>query len=197
MRRPAHATLATGLLLLAGCALPEGDTTSPEGAHYLVVHARAAGDVKALWELHHPDVRGAFERWHASESKAVQHVRVLYPKEGRDAALRAMGGGRRAELGSAEALFAATLGIEAPTELSGLVAIGARVKSVALEGEDATIRTWAGDEARFRKGPGEEGRWYAVLGRDDAARLEAAAAKAEANLRQVEENLALMRGEAK
>ncbi len=178
-----------------GCAVPEGDQTSPEGAHYRFLSARGGGDVGGLWELLHPDHRQAFERWHGAEKRAVQQVRVLYPPDARAAALAAMGGGRRADLEGPHTLFAETLDELAPGELSAMARAGARVKSVSVEAGVAVVRTWAGDEATYRQGPEPEETWYLGLDKDSAARLSEAAAAAEANLERVEANVAVIGGE--
>ncbi|MCC6625294.1 MAG: hypothetical protein IT385_28860 [Deltaproteobacteria bacterium] len=174
--------------LLAACALPEGDQSSPSGVHYKWIHARAAGGVDAMWELLDPGVKKELERWLIAERLAIDEIKTAYPKEDATAALAAMGGPERGEAGDPKALFQLIVR-PAPEAVGSLGAIAARVRSeeVAADGSRATIRTFGGDEVTMVKGDDE--RWYATLSPQDLERLRNARSLAEQNLARVRANL--------
>ncbi len=178
--------LAMGLASSA-CSLPEGDQSSPTQLHYRWVHVRSAGDVDAMWELLHPDVRGEFERWLTAERIVLHEIKAAYPKEDADKALAAIGGATRGELDSPRALFQSFLrpSPEAPGFL-GEVAAHVRSEELSEDGQVATIRTFGGDEVSFRK---SGDLWFATLASDEAVRLKNARVRAEQNLQRVKSNL--------
>lgn len=188
--------LALVALSQGACSLPLGDQSTPEAAHYAVLQARQAGDLDALWRLLDPAAKALFTRWVDAEKKAAEAVKLRYPSDKQAAALAALDGGRRGALPDGQALFRvfASGGVVEP--LSTMAQTGARVRSVlyADEGQQATIRTWAGDEVTLRRG--EDGQWYLALRSEEASRLEAAVRTAEANLKRVERNIDTFSGKA-
>lgn len=186
MRRPSIVIVFASLL--AACALPEGDQSSPSGVHYKWIQARAAGSVDGLWELLDPGVKKELERWLIDERLAIEEIKTAYPKEDANAALAAMGGAERGEAGDPKALFQLIVR-PAPEPVGSLGAIAARVRSeeVAGDGRSATIRTFGGDEVRFVKG--DDDRWYVTLPPQDQERLRNARSLAAQNLSRVRANL--------
>ena len=186
---PALLALALVPLLAGACALPPGDHTTPERAHYMMLSAREAGDLDAIWAALHPDIRDQFDRWVSAEKKAIRMLEISpYSDKDREAALAILGHGARAKAEDGRALFEAMMGPVEPVTLGLLTATGARVKGVTLVGDRATVRTWAGDEVIVRQSA--DGSWYATLPPEVAARVKAAADQAEANLQQIKDNVA-------
>jgi len=175
-------------LALGACSLPEGDQTSPTQVHYRWLGVRAAGDLDAMWDLLHPDVRADFEAWLTAEKLMVHEIRTAYPKEDAQKALDAIGGGARGDLDSPKALFK-TFVRPAPEGLGFLGEMAAHVRSedLAADGNSATVKTYGGDEVAFQKGA--DGQWYATLAADELVRLKNARARADQNLARVKANL--------
>lgn len=188
-------------MVVAACAPAPSEPDTPAGAHARLVHAHREGDVEAVWKLLHPDARALLHRWLEAEKEAVRLVETRYPEGAREGALEAFDGGRRADLEDPKALFARLVEGRLKVALSPLQRLGARVRSVERDpgGGGAVVRTWAGDELPYRRGPssdgsagegGErEGRWYASLRERTRRRLERLAERAEANLERVRTNL--------
>jgi hypothetical protein len=177
-----------------GCSLPEGDPTTPTGAHYRWLAAVASGDGEALWALLDPSIRDDYERWRVAERAAVARIRSDYPKAEVEPALAAFDGGWRGDLPEAQRLFEATRRAEGPPTLEGLSTLGARVRSESLseDGRTATLSTWGGDEVSAVKG--DDGRWHLRLSRLEVERLRTAREAAERNLARVMENLRQLAG---
>ncbi|MCB9728818.1 MAG: hypothetical protein H6746_10120 [Deltaproteobacteria bacterium] len=184
------------LALVASCSLPMGDQATPESAHYAILRARQAGDVDTLWMLLDPAAVDLFDRWVKAEKKSVEAIRLRYPTDKQAAALAALDGGRRGALDDGHALFDTLVAGTAPEPLSAMARVGARVRTVTMadEGRQATVRTWAGDEVLLRQGP--DGLWYLGLRPEEAARLEAAVRTAETNLKRIERNIDTFSGKA-
>lgn len=170
------------------CSVPEGDQTTPSGAHYLWLTSRSQGGAEALWALLDPAVKQEFERWLAAEKALVAEIKTRYPKEDAAAALKAIGGATRGEAADAQALFKMFVR-PAPEALGTMGAAAAHVRSedIAADGKTATVRTFGGDEVGFVLGA--DGKWYASLPADDLERLRNARAMAEQNLARVKSNL--------
>ncbi|PKN58007.1 MAG: hypothetical protein CVU56_08015 [Deltaproteobacteria bacterium HGW-Deltaproteobacteria-14] len=181
--------LALATLAFAACSLPDGDQSSAEQAYYRLLAVRSAGDVDGLWGLLDPAVRDDFERWYGAEQLAAYDVRTNYPEADKAAALEAIDGGRRADLPSAQALFAAVLKSTSADALGGLDAMSAHARSVAEDEATgrATVKTWGGDELTFVRGPDD--RWYWGLQDVERERLKGARQRAEENLARVRANL--------
>ena len=184
---PFLAALALSIVT-GGCSLPEGDQTSPTQVHYRWLAVRAAGDVDAMWELLHPDVRADFEAWLTAEKRMVNEIRTAYPKEDAQKALDAIGGGARGDLDNPKALFKTFVRpSHEPLGFLGEMAAHVRSEDLAADGNGATIKTYGGDEVSFQKGA--DGRWFATLARDELVRLKNARTRAEQNLARVKANL--------
>lgn len=191
-RRPRsarRAVLALATLAFAACSLPEGDQSSAEQAYYRLLAVRSAGDVDGLWQLLDPAVRDEFERWYGAEKLAAYDIRTNYPEADKDAALAAIDGGKRADLPSAQALFAAVLTSASADALGGLDAMGAHARSVDVDeaAGRATVKTWGGDDLTFVRG--DDGRWYWGLQEVERERLKGALQRAEENRDRVRTNL--------
>jgi hypothetical protein len=174
--------------LIGACAVPEGDQSSPSQVHYLWLKVRAANDVPRMWELLHPEHREEIKRWHSAEKDLLTTLQRDYPAEDATAAIAAIGGPKRGEAQSPEALFA-QLVKPPPAEPGGLGAAGARVRSENLseDGMSASLRTHGGDEIAVRKGP--EDKWFVTLQPDELVLLTNARERAEQNLARVRANL--------
>lgn len=175
------------------CALPAGDQSTPTQLHYKWIAVRQAGDIDTMWSLLDPSVKQELERWLTAEKLAVHDIRSAYPRQDADAALAAMGGGKRADLPDGKALF----GLVVRSNAEGLGTfqeLGARVRSedLAEDGRHATIRTFGGDEFQFVKG--DDGQWYATLQPEEHERLKNARKNAEQNLERVRANLKKLSG---
>ncbi|MGM0576590.1 MAG: hypothetical protein ACQEXJ_12745 [Myxococcota bacterium] len=189
---PRTCTVAALALLLLGCSLPEGDTSSAEGVYHAALQARLAGDTDALWDLLHPEVRDLLERWHTAERRTRREIQVGYPSGQQDEALAALGLTRLREAEDARALFAGLMGRIDPPSLSFLERLGARARSVTETNGVAQVRTWAGDEVPVKRG--EDGEWYAMPRPDELTRIRSAVRQAEANLDRVKRNVAIFSG---
>ncbi len=174
--------------LLGACAVPEGDQSSPAQVHYLWLKVRAANEMPRMWELLHPDHREEIKRWYVAEKDLLTTLRSDYPAEDATAAIAAIGGTKRGEAESPEALFAQLIK-PPPAEPGGLGAAGARVRSENLseDGMTASLRTHGGDEIVVRKGP--EDKWFITLQPDELLLLTNARERAEQNLARVRANL--------
>jgi len=181
--------LSLVMIGLAACAVPAGDQSAPEQAYYQLLNVRAAGDLAALWDLLHPDVRAEFQGWYNAEKLAAYDIRTAYPDADKPAALAALADGARADLPDAQALFAQVVTERAATALSGTAALSARVRSVAVDeaAGTATVKTWGGDDLLLLRGP--DGRWFWGLSAVERERLKAAHRQADANLKRVRANL--------
>ncbi|MFT7581936.1 MAG: hypothetical protein ACI9MR_003617 [Myxococcota bacterium] len=171
--------------LMVGCSLPVGDQSDPEQLHYKFISVRAAGDVDAMWTLLHPDVRAEFEQWWTAEKLAYGEIQTAYPKADVPAALKAIGGGKRAKLAGPKALFQMVY-IARASPLGGLQEMGAHVRSSDVDGDHAVVRSYAGDETSYRKSGAA---WFVDLPKAEFVRLVAARKKAQANRIQVQKNL--------
>ncbi len=171
------------------CGLPEGDQDTPSAAHYRLVEVRAAGDLDGTWELLDPGARAELERWLLAEKLTLNEINTAYPAQDKAAALKAIGGGERAELLDAKALFERVALSGAAAPLGSLQTLGARVSSeeIAGDGASAIVHTYGGDQVHYVKGDGD--RWYFRLPAAEMERLASARARAEANLAQVRANL--------
>lgn len=183
--------LVVPALLVAACSIPEGGQDSPTAAYYRLLQVRASGDNDKLWDLLDPEVRRSFRRWYLAEKIALNEIRTNYPEADKAAAIKALGGGHRADLDGEKALFFSLSRLAAPAELEPLQAFSARVRSEELAADEhhALVRTWGGDEVPFVKGAGEQAEWYATLPADELERLKNAVDRAEDNLRRVRANL--------
>ena len=183
------------LLVLFGavsCALPEGSSDSPEGAYYLWLQARQAGDIDACWNAMHPEIRGHLTRWNEVERETLFIVEKIYPKERRPAALEVLEEGGRARLPDAKALFAALLTREAGQALEGLQAYGAGVSSSeVIDEETVELTTRGGNRVTVRR---IDDTWSVSLSADKLSKLEKLVAKAEDNLKRVTANKRRLRG---
>ena len=174
---------------LGACSVPGGDQSGPEQAYYHLLNVRAAGDLGALWELLHPDVRAELEGWYNAEKLAAYDIRTAYPESDKAAALAALADGARADLPDAQALFAKVLTAPAADALSGTAALSARVRAVASDDAAgrASVTTWGGDDLTFLRGPDQ--RWYWGLTPVEHERLKVAHRQASDNLKRVRANL--------
>ena len=181
-------TILAVLACFGACSLPEGDQSSPTQLHYKWVQVRAAGDADQMWDLLHPAVRAEFQQWLTAEQLMVNEIKTAYPKEDATEALAAIGGPARGELKSPKDLFKKFVNPspEAPGTL-GEVAAHVRSEDLAEDGASATIRTFGGDEATFKKG--DDGLWYMTLASDEQVRLTTARKRSEQNLKIVKSNL--------
>mgnify|MGYP007063472386 CR=1 FL=1 len=173
------------------CALPGGDDQTPEGAYYLWVQARQAGDIDGCWRATHPEVQSLLGRWHQAESDTLFKVTTMYPEARRASALEVLEEGGRARLPDPKALFAHLLTRGSGEALAGLQLLGARTSSVTVSEDNATLLTLGGDTVTVRRF-GE--RWAVSLAEDERSALEALAAKAESNFRRAESNVKRLRG---
>jgi hypothetical protein len=196
MRRPLLLIGLAGALLASApaCGLPEGDPSTPAGAHYRWLAAAARGDGEELWELLDPAVRADYEKWLVSERLAIAEIRAAYPKDDVAPALAAFDGGRRGDLPDAQRLFEATRRPEGAPPLEGLATLGARVRSEepSADGRTVTLRTWGGDEVTVVAGEG--GQWHLTLPPAEVERLRSAREAAERNLARVRKNLKKLSG---
>lgn len=175
---------------LAACSIPEGDQSTPSGAHYLWLTQRAAGagSNDALWELLDPGVKGELQAWLDAEKATVTEIKAGYTKDEADKALAVIGGGSRADAKDARVLFDLIVR-PAPEGLGTLGAVAAHVRSedIASDGNSATLRTFGGDEVALVRG--EDGKWYVTLPPADLERLRNTRRTAEENLARVRANL--------
>ena len=179
-------------LFLGGCALPEGDDTSPEGAYYRWVQARQSGDIEGCWSTMHPEVRAHLTRWNDVERETLFIVETIYPKERRAAALEALEDGGRLRLPDAKALFAYLLMREPGQPLEGLQAIGARVASSERVADGSVvISTRGGDKVSVKR---VDERWGVSLSEEAMSSLAKSVEKAEANLKRAQANVKRLRG---
>jgi hypothetical protein len=188
--------LAVASVTFLACSLPTGDQSAPTQAHYKWIGVRQAGDVEGMWLLLDPAVKQELERWLTAEKVAIHDIRSAYPKQDADAAIAALGGGKRADISDAKGLFA--LIVRANAEgLGTMQELGARVRSenISEDGRRATIRTYGGDELQFVKG--DDGQWYATLQPDERQRLHNARLRAEQNLDRVRANLKKLSGKGR
>ena len=179
-------------LSASSCALPEGSSQSPEGAYYLWVQARQAGDIDGCWNAMHPEVRGYLTRWNEVERETLFIIETIYPKERRPAALEVLEEGGRARLPDGKALFAALLTRDAGQPLEGLHAFGAGVsESESIDDDTVALTTRGGDKVTVKRIDQE---WSVSLDAQALAELERLVAKAEANLARVSANKRRLRG---
>lgn len=184
------ATLLGCLVLCAGCNLPEGETSSPEGLFFKLLSTRQSGDWDGMWELLHPDARGRLDRWVEIERKAAALISAHYPEAGRQQRLALL---TVAKFKDGRELFRHLARSAKKGQQLGFGAkAGAHVRSVDVVGDQATIRTWAGDQLTAIRGA--DGRWYTDLDRDDDKRLDTLLQAAEQNLRQVERTVVRLQG---
>ena len=181
------------LLLVPGCALPEGGQDSASDAHYRLVGARAAGDRELQWELLHPDIRDLFTRWQVAEQAAVRAVRLSYPEAQKGQALEALVE-ERADLPDARSLYGTLVPSSASEPLGWMESLGARVVMDVSDAEGhAELMTLARQRFHYRQGA--DGRWFAWPTVAECTSLDAAVEIAEANLETVKRNLQVFRGE--
>ncbi len=188
--------VAVASLTFFACSLPAGDQSAPAQVHYRWIAVRQAGDVDGMWTLLDPAVKQELERWLTAEKVAIHDIRSAYPRQDADAALAALGGGKRADISDAKGLFA--LIVRANAEgLGTFQELGARVRSedLSADGRRAIIRTFGGDELQFVKG--DDGQWYATLQPEEHERLRSARMRAEQNLDRVRANLKKLSGKGR
>jgi hypothetical protein len=179
-------------LLFSGCALPEGDTSSPEKVHYRALHLREQGNWPELWKILHPEVRDRFEQWFQAERGAMQRIDLLYPENEQKRALEFLDGGVRGRLKSKVELFVSSVEANPPEPLTRMASWGARVRNVKVEGTQATLRTWADDELVMHQGDDLE--WYVFLLPEELQALDKAIVRARANRAIVDRNIDRLRG---
>jgi len=179
----------TPFLIIGGCGLPEGDQTTPAGAHYQWLAVRASGDTDAMWALLDPAARHEFDRWLLVEKLVLNEIKTAYPRDDVAAALKAIDGGTRGEMADGKALFASFLVETKPEAVGGLGALGARVSDEVVNSEalTATVKTYGGTDVQLVGDA--EGRWYVVLSEAQMGNLQSARRQAERNLARVRSNL--------
>lgn len=175
-------------LAVGACSIPEGDQTTPSGAHYLWLTQRASGAASndALWELLDPAVKAELERWLVAEKATLAEIKASYSPDDAAKALAVIGSDKRAEAKDARALFDLIVK-PAPEALGTLGAVAAHVRSEDVDGKHATLRTFGGDDVELVQA--EDGKWYVTLPRVDLERLINTRRTAEDNLSRVRANL--------
>lgn len=70
--------LVTLVVLMAGCELPEGDQTTPEGCYYQWLVAREAGDADQIWSQLCEHDQHALSEWFSAEQKTYRLIDQVY-----------------------------------------------------------------------------------------------------------------------
>jgi hypothetical protein len=179
-------------LTVAACSVPEGDTTSPEGAYYTWLQARQSGDIDGCWASTHPEVRGHLARWNEVERETVFIIETMYPQARRTAALEILEDGGRARLPDGKALFAHLMTRGPGQPLGDLQALGARISStVSLDEDTVTLTTLGGDTAVVKR---IDETWSLSLNEAQLNALSKLVQKAEANVIRARANVKRLRG---
>ncbi len=195
--RSVRAGRAIALMVLtavaaAGCELPtSGDAGTVEAAYYSWIEARRTHDTATLWESLEPTAQAEFTAWFQAEQKAQSTIKTQYPTVHMKAALESLKLGERAALKSAQQLFLHVVRSAPGEELGTMAKLGARVRGVEIEGENATVTTWGGDSWVFANA---DGTWKATLSAAEMERLRNARQRAEANLATAELNVERLSG---
>jgi hypothetical protein len=70
--------IASLVLLMAGCDLPEGDQTTPEGCYYQWLGAREEGDADQVWDQLSEHDQHALNEWFLAEQKTYRLIEQVY-----------------------------------------------------------------------------------------------------------------------
>lgn len=120
--------IASLVVFMAGCDLPDGDQTTPEGCYYQWLSAREEGDSEQIWDQISEHDQRALNRWFLAEQKTYRLIEQVYlePSEDNEKTRDALEKAQEA-LGNVDAIVKAT-------------ALHSLDKKTALEAIDYGIR---------------------------------------------------------
>lgn len=144
---------------LAGGACSKPEAGSPGAACLSVSGALQAGDMDALYALLADDLQAELGELYETMRETVTLVDQAYAGPARETARAAAGAALLERVEGPESLFRELSAGREPTALSSLQRLGSAPVNATVDGDNASVRTRAGDVWQFRRAADGTWRW--------------------------------------